>query len=208
MKLLLSFRRACYQKATPSSAHSFLIPIPRQMSSAHSPNSFRFDIDSTVTKISDSHFRCLVTDNWSISDSPNGGYMMSIAISAARECIKYRDPLSMTAYYLAKSLENTETDIHVEILGNSNSTSTVQVSISQLGVIRSRYLAVFGDFQKMKGLNYTNLKAPEIPLIDDCIDASAILRNAMGNNLKILNELEIRVSKDSNLAKGILQRKQ
>ena len=48
-------------------------------------------------------------------DAPNGGYLMSIAVSAARESIPFRDPLSISAHYLSKAQENVEAQILVEV---------------------------------------------------------------------------------------------
>lgn len=164
----------------------------------------KFDKESTVSKVSDNIFKSFVSDSWSIGDAPNGGYLMTLAISAARQCIPFRDPFSVTAYYLTKTAENAEVDISVDVLGTSKSSSTVQITMMQSGVIRSRYLGVFGDLSTLKGLNYSTMKAPDLPPIEKCLDATAVLRKAMGPALKISNEIDFRISKNSIFAKSVL----
>eukprot|EP01034_Spumella_vulgaris_P029844 gene29844-36964_t len=149
-----------------------------------------------------------LTRTLNIGDAPNGGYLMAIAISAARESINFHDPLSVTAYYLSKTQESSNLDIEVEVLSSSNSTSTVQITCSQEGVMRSRYLGTFGDLKKMKGISHSKVIAPEIPHIKDCIDANAVLRKVMGEKLRIANEIEFRVPEDSHFAKTVMKGKQ
>lgn len=163
-----------------------------------------FDRETAVTRVGDNKFRGMVTDSWSIGDAPNGGYLMAFAISAARECVPFRDPLSMTAYYLSKASEEVEMDINVEVLGSSKSTATVQVSLSQQGTLRSRYIGTFGTLSDFKGLSHQTRAAPTLPPCDKCIDANFILRNAMGNDLKIANHIDFRVADNSHFAKSVL----
>lgn len=133
---------------------------------------------------------------------------MAIAISAARNCISFKDPLSVTAYYLAKTLENKEMDIDVKVLSSSNSTTTVQVTCSQEGIMRSRYLGSFGDLKKMKGLTHSKMTAPKLPPIKECVDANEMLRKVMGDKLRISNEVEFRVPKESPFVHTVMKGKQ
>jgi hypothetical protein len=44
----------------------------------------------------------LIIYRYSVGDAPNGGYMMSLAITAALECISFPDPLSISGHYVNK----------------------------------------------------------------------------------------------------------
>jgi acyl-CoA thioesterase len=190
------------------SARAFSHHTGVEHQSSHDHGSHKFNKDTQVTKVGENKFTSFVTNAWSIGDAPNGGYLMAIAISAARECINFHDPLSVTAYYLSKTQESANMDIEVEVLSSSNSTSTVQMTCSQDGVMRSRYLGTFGDLKKMKGISHSKIIAPAIPAIKDCVDANVMLRKAMGDRLRIANEIEFRVPKDSHFANTVMKGKQ
>jgi len=144
---------------------------------------FLFDRDIVVYGVGgkDNHFTSFVTNNWSIGDAPNGGYLMSIAIAAAQQTTKFQDPLTLTAYYTSKSLENQPLDIEVATLSAARSSSTIQISFKQLGTLRCQFLGTFGDFNSLKGVDYGSMEAPLLPPIEECIDSSAMIQKAFGN---------------------------
>ena len=118
---------------------------------------YLFDHDTAIKKIGISNndssctkFRAKITDNFSIGDAPNGGYLMCIAISAARECIPFRDPFSITGHYVNKSIEFVDADVIVQVLNQAKSSATVEISLIQQDKLRAKYIATFGDFKKMR----------------------------------------------------------
>ena len=201
---------------TPSLTRSLSTPPPS--SSLHGQRSeSSFDLDTAITPThthTHTHtpsgggggaFAGFVSDSWSIGDAPNGGYLMASAISAARECVPFRDPLSITAYYLSKAEEREAMDITVEVLGVAKSSATVQVSLSQRGSLRSRYLGTFGSLKSFRGLTHQAMQAPELPPPRKCIDANAVLRGVMGDKLKIAQQVDFLVAKNSPFAQSVLQ---
>lgn len=155
------------------------------------------------------HFTAHVSKNWSVGDAPNGGYLMGIAIAAARKVINFRDPLSMTAYYTNKALEGEPVDVVVQTLNTTKGTATVSVSLTQGGALRSHYVGTFGTLSSMKGLNYTNmpLSAPHLPPPEDCFDCSAKLRKIFGDNLQVAKRVQFRSPHDDPFVTGALSNK-
>ena len=64
---------------------------------------------------------------WSVGDAPNGGYLMSMAISAARKELRFRDPLSVSVHFTAKAVEGAEAELQVDVLHSGRTSQTAQV---------------------------------------------------------------------------------
>lgn len=169
-------------------------------------NIYNFDKDSVIEKKGDLNFNTFVTDRYSIGDAPNGGYLMYLAIMAAKNTIEHPDPLSMTAYYVSKAVENESCDVSVRVIAKSRSSSTVHVTMSQGGITRSEYLGVFGNLEKAQGLTFSNKPILQLPVRSECMNATKILRK-FGAALKIANEFEVRVPHEDPFAYGFFQGK-
>jgi len=112
----------------------------RWLSVAHN---YKFDSATAVTPspTHDGTYKAFITDDYNIVDSPNGGYLMCIAISAARGSLvklgtQYRDPLTVTGYYFSKCKHSAEVDITVDVLHSTRSTASAQVTLRQGGALR------------------------------------------------------------------------
>ncbi len=175
--------------------------------SVASKGAYEFETGSELTHIKDGSFSINFNNDWSVGDALNGGYLMAVAVKAAQNVVNL-DPLTITGYYMNKGLENTPAAVDVVILNKSKSTSTVQVSITQLGLLRTQYVGVFGHAAHDKnGINHSKLTAPSLPPIADCIDGTAMLRGFMGEKLTIGNRVEFRLAADSPYARGFLKKK-
>lgn len=167
----------------------------------------RFDMDTGVTKVKDFLFRGEVTDRWSIGNAPNGGYLMQIALNAAKQCVDHPDPLCVTAYYLDKAFEGTSADIQVKILSKGRSSTITQLSLVQEGSVKCEFTAVFGDLDKNKGFSFNHKTPVDLPPREECFNASNVLRG-FGKALKIATETEVRIPKKDPFAQGIFKGKQ
>lgn len=173
----------------------------------HNDETSLFNIETKVAPTSsDSIFSAHVSKNWSVGDAPNGGYLMGMAISAAGKVISFRDPLTMTAYYTNKALENQPVEISVNTLNKTKGTATVSVSFTQGGVLRSYYVGTFGSLANMQGLNFINHIAPQLPPPDECFDCSSALRKSFGDQLQVANRVEFRAPRDDPFVLGALSK--
>lgn len=159
-------------------------------------------VEQEVKGAVSSYFKGNVTDKFSIGDAPNGGYLMAMAVSAARHCIDFRDPLSITGHYTNKSIENAPCDIEVRVLNVAKTTATVEISLSQQDRLTCKFLGTFGSLDKFKGMTKIDDQCPALPPVEECLNASKMMKRL--GTLKIANEFDMLVSKDSAFANSTL----
>ena len=166
--------------------------------------SFSYDRFTGIEKKSNGCYSCIPTNCLSIRDSPNGGYLMNLAIKCAINNLEVNDPITVTGYYVSKTAENKTMDIHIELLSKSKSSSSALISCSQEGILRSKFLGTFGNLAKFKGFTKINKVAPSLPPVSDCLDAMKELRKFMGSNMSIANEIELRLPSTNAFAQSVL----
>lgn len=209
------------KRTTPSSSSFLFRTATAALSSSSSSSSSsinnnnlsltRYDLDIGVTAVKEgSHYRGHVTDRWSIGNAPNGGYLMVLAINAAKQVVgnQHPDPLTITAYYVNKAFEDTPVDIEIRLITKAKSSSTIHMTMSQEGDIKSEYLAVFGNLSLNKGFTFNHKgEFSLLPSRQECFNASLPLRAKFGKALKIANETEIRIPKNDPFSLGIMKGK-
>jgi len=172
-------------------------------------STFRFDAE-TVVKAHETKphtFVGHVGSRWSVGDAPNGGMLMTMAINAAKNFVHHPDPLSFTAYYVNKALENAPVELSVRVISKSKSSTTVHVNMLQDGILRSEYMGIFGTLDTMRGLNFSKKTPFPLPPRKDCFNASTAIRKAYGKHLAIANEIELRIPPNDPFVTGVFQRK-
>jgi len=165
-------------------------------------SSYSFESDTAVRRITDGNNLSLgyISDKYNIVDAPNGGYLTAIAISAAKLYLpSHKDPLTITAHFQSKAIPNAEVELQVDVLNQAKATSTVSVSLIQEGKRRCQFLATFGTLNRIEGRNFCNERAPDLPPLEECLDASKILRK-FGDKLRIAQVHEFRVPKNDPFA--------
>jgi hypothetical protein len=70
------------------------------------------------------------------------------------------------------------------------------MSLSQVGVLRCKFLGTFGTLDRIEGLTKWNDSCPELPPLDECVDASKLFRKSLGDTLRIANTFDLRLPKD------------
>ena len=76
-----------------------------------------------VTETSSGNFTANISDNWSIGQTANGGYSMSLLAKACSEYLDHKDPLVLSANYIDR-VEFGPADIEVSKIASTKSTST------------------------------------------------------------------------------------
>jgi acyl-CoA thioesterase len=196
--------RSAFRKVSPLSFKG------SQFSSSSFTPISNFDLHTSLKKIKDFHYSGHVTDNFSVGNAPNGGYLMVMAIKAVQDSIEnhhHPDPLSATAYYVSKALENFPVDITVRIISKSKSSTTVSVAMSQDGDTKSEYLAVFGNLSKTKGFSFNKKTPLTLPPRDECVDVTTILRKYGNGNVKLFRELEVFIPNNDPFISGLFKGK-
>lgn len=128
----------------------------------------RFARDTAVAQIDERLWRADVAEGWDILGVPNGGYIMAMAMRALGEALPHPHPLSVTGYYLERT-EAGPVELHCETLRTGNTVSTGCVRFVQAGRERVRFLASFGQLERLEGPDFVDEAPPVIPAFDDCV---------------------------------------
>lgn len=128
----------------------------------------RFARDTAVAQMDERRWRAEVAEGWDILGVPNGGYIMAMAARALGEALPHPHPLSVTGYYLERT-EAGPVELHCETLRAGNTVSTGCVRFIQAGRERVRFLASFGQLERLKGPDFVDETPPAIPAFDDCV---------------------------------------
>ncbi len=167
-----------------------------------------FDHHTSVSKISQSDskssFRVLISPDFSVGDVPNGGYLMSLVISASRQTLlNFMDPLSVSVHFFNKVTANIDAEIETQILQVSRSTATIEVSLLQKGQLKLKALGTFGTFGTIQGIDHSTVKAPNLIPVEECVNASEILRETMGNDLNIVKRYDLMLPPQDHYLKAL-----
>jgi len=197
----------------------FLVAVSKRKlfsttANSHSDGLFLFDSATAMklisTSTSSSLFDTFITDKYSIHDAPNGGYLMACALTAARQCITQQDPLTVTAHFFQKSIENAPAQIEVRILNETKSVSSVEMLLIQESKLKCKFTAFFGTLGNMKGKTVVENTCPDLPSPNECIDAAVLLRKFSSGTsigaprLRIAQTYKMLVPKDSAFAQSTL----
>lgn len=134
---------------------------------------YEFDQDTIVEQLGPGRFAGRLSDRWNIGRVPNGGYVLSLALAAARQTLTASDPLTVTAHYLRPSAAG-PARIHVETLKVGRQYSTVCVRLLQKGKENARVLATYGDLGADCGPAYVYGAPPALPPPDTLVAAPAV----------------------------------
>ena len=107
--------------------------------------------------------------DWCIGQVPNGGYTLALGAKVMSEAMPHRDPLNVTAYYLART-EPGPVRCEFELLRVGKSTSNGMVKLIQNGQVKIQLMGVFQDIERLNGETLTKKAISEIPAYDRCID--------------------------------------
>ena len=151
-----------------------------------------FARDTTVIKKSDNLFITEVSENWSIGNTANGGYSMTLAAKAMSEFLDHKDPLSISAHYLDR-VDFGPTELHITHLNTSRSLSTARVEFMQNNKIKIIFIGTFTDFSFKNDMNIYEREVPNFPDYDTC----EVIPYKEGFNPKLDKNIEKAYSQDS-----------
>jgi acyl-CoA thioesterase len=130
-------------------------------------NPTAFDAATTIEPSGSGRWRARLDDGWDIAGVPNGGYVMSVAVSAALAELGVPDPLTVTAHYLTPTSAGPG-DIEVERVRAGRRHHTAAVVMRQGGNQVLRMLATCGDLGEADGPEHLTLRPPKLPPPQDC----------------------------------------
>jgi acyl-CoA thioesterase len=149
-----------------------------------------FDDETRTDPAGESVWAGHVHPSWNIGDNPNGGYLMTLAVSAIRQaCPQHPDPLSITVHYLRPGAPGADCRIDVQVLRAGRTLSTVRASLVQEGTARIEVLAAMGLLGE-DAEPALALPVPAIPGPEACTPRTG---EVQGLDLAILRRLDIRL---------------
>ena len=153
----------------------------------------QFDDEIRLRPVGDSAYEGRVDPAWNIGANPNGGYLLSLALSALRQAApEHPDPVSVTVHYLRPGLAGQLCHIDTRVLRSGRTLSTVRATLMQEGTPRLEVLAALGDLVADTRPTIT-LPPPDIAPPEQCLQRSGA---EQGVELPILDRLDIRLHPD------------
>jgi acyl-CoA thioesterase len=132
---------------------------------------FAFDRDVAVEPIGRDRWRGHVHARWNIGSAPNGGYLVSIALSALGRTLAHPDPVAVSAHYPSRvSPGPVEVSVRTLRAGRGHSTGTAV--LEQDGEPRVLVTGTFGDLEGPDGPTIVQGARPDIPPPDACVPAT------------------------------------
>jgi acyl-CoA thioesterase len=158
-----------------------------------------FDADTAVHADGDHRYAATLSDRWTaIGGTPNGGYMLAVALRALRAEMPLPDPLVTSAYFLRPGLVG-PAEIRTEVVRAGRRAATGEARLVQDGKEIVRLLATFGDLDQADGRTLVLGEAPRLPAPDQTPD---VLDGKGMPGVSITEQLEYRAPELPGWAKG------
>jgi acyl-CoA thioesterase len=130
-----------------------------------------FDGGVAVRPSGSGRYRGLIDPRWTIGTAPNGGYLLSIALSAVAAEVPHPHPLAVSAHYVSRA-DPGDAEVSVEVVRIGRTTSTASATIAQDGTPRVLVAATYGDLDGAHGPTSIQAERPEYPPPDACVRAA------------------------------------
>ena len=127
----------------------------------------QFARETAVEQIQENLWRGELCEGWRVGAVPNGGYVLAVAGRALSAALPHKDPLSVSAYYLAPTALG-PIDCRVEVLRRGRNTSFAEVKMYQQGELKVQVTAAYTDLTTLKGESWSAAPRPQYPDWDEC----------------------------------------
>ena len=167
-----------------------------------------FDDETEVTSDGPGRWTARLSDQWNITDHPNGGYAAAVVLRAMARETSHEAPLSVTGHYLRPALGGADAIVRTEVVRTGRRTSTVTGTLVQDGQERLRVIGAFGDLRDpgMAGTadgsvttaaggppDHVSVTVPDLPPPEACTERSAL---DQGVDIAIASRVEVRLHPD------------
>jgi acyl-CoA thioesterase len=92
---------------------------------------------------------------------------MAVAGRALRAALPHKDPLTVSAFYMAPTVLG-PIECQVELLGGGRSTSFAEVKMYQEGQLKVKVTAAYTDLDRLTGESWSAIERPQYPTWDEC----------------------------------------
>jgi acyl-CoA thioesterase len=144
-------------------------------------------------------FGARLGDGWRIGHAVNGGLLLAVLGQAVRATLAeggHPDPLAVSAHYLSAGVAGPAW-VDVEPVRVGRTVATAGASLAQHGpdgssVERVRAVATYGDLSRHGDDVRTSAQPPELPPVEECVDASSAPPALLGD-LPFLDRFDLRL---------------
>jgi acyl-CoA thioesterase len=149
-----------------------------------------FDRATAVRPAGDGRFTAHVEPVWNIGNAPNGGYLLSIALSGVAQSLPHPHPFAVSAHYPSR-IEPGPAEVRVEVVRVGKGSSTAHARLVQDGEARVLVTATYGDLDRLSGPTSIQAERPDFPPPDECI-------RAMGPNAPVfMQQFDLRLTPET-----------
>jgi len=143
-----------------------------------------FDKDIQLTDLGNSRFLGIVTDNWSVNDNPNGGYLMAMIANAMLQKSDKNNTPIVTANYLSRCVPG-EVEIHVSEIVRSRQFTRFEARLLQKGEEKIRAFGTFVSETNGCGVDRYETLSPELAPSEECIQMPIMPQYTLFHNLDL-----------------------
>ena len=153
-----------------------------------------FRSETAVERIEEGRWTATVSPRWNIGDTPNGGYLVAIALRAMSEVSAHPDPASLTTHFLRPGIGDAPASVTVDLVRSGRTLTTLRATLDQEGSTRLVVIGAFADSVADAGDGpQLEVTAPSIPGPQRCPVRSG---DEQGVDLPILERLDVRIHPD------------
>ncbi|HEY6132098.1 MAG TPA: thioesterase family protein [Halioglobus sp.] len=127
----------------------------------------QFARETAIERVGEHLYRGELHEGWRIGAVPNGGYVMAVAGRALRDALPHKDPLTVSAFYVAPTVLGPIT-CQVERLGGGRNTSFAEVRMVQEGQLRVKVTAAYTELDSLAGESWSSVERPQYPSWEAC----------------------------------------
>ncbi|MFO7839914.1 MAG: thioesterase family protein [Desulfosalsimonadaceae bacterium] len=143
-----------------------------------------FDSDIAVSQKARDRFFASISGNWSINNTPNGGYLLAVLANAMiSRSDKKATPL-LTANYLSRTTAG-EAEIAAEEISRSRQFSRLQARLMQAGEEKIRAFGTFAIEPDQCFIRRYEQRPPEISPAEDCVRIPAMPRYSLYESMDV-----------------------
>jgi acyl-CoA thioesterase len=158
-----------------------------------------FDADTAVARDGEHRYTARLTDRWhAIGGTPNGGYMLAVALRALAAEMPLPDPLVTSAYFLRAGAAG-PAEVRTEVVRAGRRTATGAATLHQDGREIVRLVSTFGDLGNASGRTQTFGQPPDLPAPEDMPD---VLGGSGMPGVTITERLEYRTPEPPGWVRG------
>jgi acyl-CoA thioesterase len=143
--------------------------------------------------------RAKLTDRWTaIGGTPNGGYMLAVALRALRADMPLPDPLVTSAHFLRPGTVG-PAEVRTDVVRAGRRVATGEARLLQDGREIVRLLATFGDLAQADGRTLMLNEPPQLPPPEETPE---VIKGGVMPGVSITEQLEYRAPELPGWAQG------